>query len=241
LVCAKRGQNAARNYGLKAVQGELIVLADDDILPEARWLQEMYQGTERWPEQVQFGGRVLPKWLGTPPDFEVEPGVRRWLFGACDPGLPEGPDAEFLPLSANMAIRRRVFDDKLTFDESIGPNGLHYASGSETAFSLHLRSLGYHAVFLPRSLTYHMIRPHQMEREWLLHRAFRQGRGEARFQAPISWYETARLMKHALWATAAYYRERLRASRTAAFRKRMSCALTRGRLYEACRLKLGLS
>jgi len=51
LVCRTPGQNAARNYGLGAVRGGLVVLSDDDMLPDADWLRELYQGAKRWPEQ----------------------------------------------------------------------------------------------------------------------------------------------------------------------------------------------
>jgi hypothetical protein len=240
LVCTTPGQNAARNHGLKEVSGELVVLADDDVLPQEGWLQEMHQGAKRWPDQVLFGGRVLPRWPGETPDFEIDPGIERWTYGVCNPSLPEGPDPTFLPLSANMAIRRQLFDGNLLFDENIGPRGQSYAMGSETEFNLRLRRLGYAAVFLPRSLIHHVIQPYQLDRQWLVGRAFRQGRGEARFHKPTSWYDIARLTKRAVWATGAYYRERLQRGRSAAFRKRLACALTRGRLYEAWRMKLGL-
>jgi hypothetical protein len=128
----------------------------------------------------------------------------------------------------------------MTFDESIGPRGCRYAMGSETEFNLRLRRLGYAAVFLPQSVVHNVIRPHQMEFEFLIGRAFRQGRGETRLQTPISWYEIARLTKQAIWATKACFRERLWHGRSAAFRSRISFALRSGRLCEAWRLKLGL-
>jgi glycosyltransferase involved in cell wall biosynthesis len=239
LVWTRPGQNAARNHGLKEVSGELVLLSDDDMLPEEGWLREMHQGAERWPEQVLFGGRILPNWPGPAPEVAFEPDVGRWTFGICDPQLPEGPDPLFLPISMNMAIRRRVFESGMAFDERIGPNGRNYAMGSETEFNLRLRRQGYPAVFLPKSVVRCVIQRYQMDPEWLVGRAFRQGRGETRIQAPISWPEMARLTKHAIWATQAYYRERLRQGPTAAFRKRLSFALTRGRLYEAWRLKFG--
>jgi glycosyltransferase involved in cell wall biosynthesis len=240
VVCTRPGQNAARNRGLKEVSGELVLLADDDMSPEESWLREMYQGAQRWPEQVLFGGRILPRWPGRAPDFEIEPGIGRWSYGICDPDLPEGPDPTFLPISMNMAVRRSVFDSGMAFDETIGPRGRNYAMGSETEFNFRLRRRGYAAVFLPRSVVHSIIRPEQLSREWVLGRAFRQGRGESRLQAPISWYAVARLSKQALWIATTYFWERLSKGQTDPFRRRLACALARGRLYEAWRLKFGL-
>jgi len=240
LVCRTPGQNAARNYGLGAVRGELVVLSDDDMLPDADWLRELYQGAKRWPEHVLFGGRSLPNWPGKVPDFEIDEDIGHWTYCICDPPLPEGPDPRFLPISTNMAIRRRVFDYGLTFDESIGPNGRDYAMGSETEFNLRLGRLGFAAVFLPKAVVHNVVQAEQLDRNWVLGRAFREGRGETRLQAPVSWCDLARLTKRALWATARYSWGRMQHRRSDLFRRRISCALTHGRLYEAWRLKLGL-
>src|SRR5262245_52366303 len=60
LVCMRPGKSAALNYGLSAATGELVVLTDDDVLPEEGWLDELCQGAKRWPQHVLFGGRILP-------------------------------------------------------------------------------------------------------------------------------------------------------------------------------------
>jgi GT2 family glycosyltransferase len=240
FLSSRPGQNAARNRGLKEVTGDLVVLSDDDVLPDRAWLREMYQGAQRWSEHVLFGGRILPQWPGPAPAYEIEPGFGRWAYGICNPDLPEGPAPSFLPISMNMAIRHRVFKSGVTFDESIGPRGKNYAMGSETEFNLRLRRLGYAAVFLPGSVVHNVIRPWQMESSYLISRAFRQGRGEIRVQAPISWYEMARLTKQALGATRAYCSARLWHGQLAAFRPGISFSLASGRLYEAWRLRLGL-
>jgi glycosyltransferase involved in cell wall biosynthesis len=240
LVCRTPGKNAALNHGLGAVRGDFVVLTDDDVLPDGAWLQALVQGARRWPEQVLFGGRILPEWPGREPAFELESSFGRWTYGICDPDLPEGPSPSFLPLGANMAVRRQVFLKGIAFDERIGPNGKAYAMGSVTELILRLRRLGHDAVFLPGALVRHLIQPEQLDRGWLILRAFRQGRGETRLGDDVSWYEVARKAKQATVATARYWGMVLRSEQASAFQKRISCSLCRGRLYEAVRIKLGL-
>src|SRR5262249_40571329 len=96
------------------------------------------------------------------------------------------------------------------------------------------------AVFLPKAVVHNVVQAEQLDRKWVLGRAFREGRGETRLQASVSWCDLARLTKRALWATPRYSWGRMRHRRSDPFHRLISCALTRGRLYEAWRLKLGL-
>jgi glycosyltransferase involved in cell wall biosynthesis len=239
LLCTVPGKNAALNRGLRGAIGDLLIFTDDDILPDPFWLQEMCEGASRWPEHMVFGGRVLPAWPGAPPAFELDPAFGRWTYGTCDPRLPEGPCQAFLPLGANLALRCSVFQDGITFDEGIGPKGQDYAMGSETDLVLRLQRRGQYPVFLPRSLVRHIIRPEQLEPAWLIGRAFRHGRGETRLRGTVSWYEMARLTKHAAWGALGYLAHRARAGKTGAWPLRVAWALRRGRLHEAVRMRLG--
>jgi glycosyltransferase involved in cell wall biosynthesis len=231
LVHTRPGKNAALNYGIAAVSGDLVVLTDDDVMPDGGWIQAFIRGASRWSEHVLFGGRILPEWPQEPPAFQFDPAFGRWTYGICDPESAEGPCSTFLPMGANMAVRRQMFENGLSFDERIGPNGNSYAMGSETEFVLRLQRLGHYAVFLPGALVRHVIQPGQLDRNWLISRAFRQGRGEARLRGDISWYEIARLAKHAVWWHLAP---------ADALKKDIASSLRRGRLFEALRMKLRL-
>jgi hypothetical protein len=240
LVCTAPGKNAALNRGLPVLRGDLVLFTDDDVLPENCWLQETVRGASRWPEHLLFGGRIMPEW---PPELrhvDLDPAWGRWTYGICDPGLAEGPHSRFLPLGANMAVRRVVFKERFSFNETIGPNGQSYAMGSETELILRLQRSGHDAVFLPGSLVLHVILPWQLHEQWLVHRAFRQGRGEARLNGDLSWYNVMRLAKHAGRATLACYGKLPGPGRPDNLRKRLACSLTQGRLYEALQIKLGL-
>jgi len=245
LVCTRPGKNAALNFGLSHVTGKLIAFTDDDVLPARNWLTAMYEGAARWPNHVLFGGRVLPDWPEEPPDFVRElahrPDIGRWTYSVLDPPTSEGPCPHLLPMGNNMALRKSVFDDGLRFDERIGPRGASYAMGSETALVLRLRALGHEPVFLPDSVVHHQIRAEQLSREWLIGRAFREGRGEAYLKGDRSLMGLLRLAKHLLAAwTRQYARPRMEDNVHSQLQP-LRYALAKGRLYEALRLQFGLS
>ena len=242
LVCTQRGKNAALNFGLQHATGELIVLTDDDVLPDPKWLTSMCDGAARWPDHLLFGGRVLPYWPSEPPDFisqfAYNPDQGRWTYGVLNPIFDEGPSPSFLPLGANMAVRRSIFDNGMSFNESIGPNGQNYAMGSETELNLRLRRQGHSAVYLPKSYVLHQIRPEQMTLQWIKGRAFREGRGEARLAPNCSMTATIRLITQAVRAHARYFQAVIRRQRTHTAAMQLGRSLATGRLYETLRIAL---
>jgi glycosyltransferase involved in cell wall biosynthesis len=243
LVCVRPGKNAALNFGLDYAVGELVVFTDDDVLPAPNWLNEVCFGVARWPTHVLFAGRVLPEWPSTPPDYVLDVIQRqdlgRWTYSIIDPALAEGPSDKMLPIGNNMAVRRTIFDRGMRFDESIGPRGSSYAMGSETEFNLRLRQLGHNAVWLPNALVYHQIRSEQLTKEWLLSRAFREGRGEIRLRRDKSLYSLLRMAKAAAISTGRCYAERLRGENQHSFFSQIDRSLATGRLSEALRLRFG--
>src|SRR5690349_24382422 len=70
IVCASEeaaGKNAALNTGLRLIDGDLVVLTDDDVFPRAEWLIALREAADNCPDYAIFGGRVLPRWESAPP------------------------------------------------------------------------------------------------------------------------------------------------------------------------------
>jgi hypothetical protein len=70
-----------------------------------------------------------------------------------------------------------VFAEGWRFDPRFGPDGTDtYVTGSESLLNLELERAGERAVYLPRAVVHHRVRPEQLEPRWLYGRAFRFGR-----------------------------------------------------------------
>ena len=132
-----RGPNAARNAGLRAAEGDLVVFVDDDIDAPPGWLVAYLDGAESHPDADAFGGPIRARFEGRAPrSCGREPAPITTL----DLG-PEDREADFV-WGANMAIRRRAFNRLGPFDEELPQ------FGEEEEWLTRLRDGGGRVVYL---------------------------------------------------------------------------------------------
>jgi glycosyltransferase involved in cell wall biosynthesis len=174
------GKNAALNAALEACDGDLIVIVDDDVLPDRNFLRAWSRYLNERTEHALLGGRIAPYFEVPPPGWLLKD--RRHyalMFGERD--LPEGPTEPGEIYGGNMAVRRSVFDSGFRFDDAIGPNrdNPNYRMGSETEFLRRVGRSGATAWFAQQPLVHHIVRERQWsERAWI-DRAYRNGLGRA--------------------------------------------------------------
>ncbi len=176
LRTERRGKNVALNLGLEHVDGDLVVLTDDDAVPEAEWLAALARAADRHQDCDLFGGQIDPLWPGEAPPWILRLVNLGATFAITGQGAREGPIPAAQVWGPNMAVRTRLFLAGHRFDESIGPQAGQYVMGSEVEFTCRLERLGHSAWFVPDARVGHIIRPHQVERSWVIQRAYRLGR-----------------------------------------------------------------
>jgi glycosyltransferase involved in cell wall biosynthesis len=178
----KPGKNAALNTALEHVEGDLVVLTDDDAVPQPDWLVSLRSAADAQPAYSIFGGAVRPRWEIAPRDW-----ILKWVplgpvFTVTPMSLDDGPMDHNLVFGPNMMVRAQVFDEGFRFDSTIGPQGTSYAMGSETELVRRLAKHGYTAWHVPTAQVEHLIREFQMQKSWVLRRAIRFGRGAYRMR-----------------------------------------------------------
>ena len=182
IVVTKLGKNTALNQLVKLAQGHLLVFTDDDVTPDKNWLIELWHAAQRWPNDILFGGKIIPLFPPKTPEWIRDPNFdyASVAFAWFDKGEDERPFQE-CPFGPNMAVRREVFTKYgIYFDENIGPRGTDYPMGSETTgFCRKLKRINERYVYVPNAVVYHRIRPDQVTFKSLLKRAYRFGRGFA--------------------------------------------------------------
>ncbi len=176
------GKTRALNRGLAHVAGELVVLTDDDIIPDPDWLVRLHAAAAAEPEASIFGGTLVPRWPAPPPafisewsvDFEMLFGQNLRPTGWCPPEVIFG---------GNMVVRASVFRDGAGFAEDVGPSRAQpsYAMGSDMDFMRRLARAGHRAFFVAEARVQHMIRPDQLSEGWILRRYYAYGLGISRF------------------------------------------------------------
>jgi glycosyltransferase involved in cell wall biosynthesis len=210
----KLGKNYALNTGLELVEGDLTVLTDDDTFPRSDWLVQMRRAADMQPMYSIFGGVVVPRWETPPPQWidwiDLGP-----TFTITSPSMKEGElPAHLITLvqGPNMVVRTSIFESGTRFDTSIGPRGSDYAMGSETELLLRLGRQGHKAWHVRSAVVEHFVRKEQLERDWIMQRAIRWGRGKYRLYPCVKlWGDVPRhlfrdlpkegLRMAAAWAT----------------------------------------
>lgn len=184
LVCLtepRRGKNIALNRALGEIEGEIVVATDDDVRPRPDWLLAIATAFEAHPDVDIIGGRIEPLWPAPPPEWLLRSAPLAAAYAVTPSEIRDGPAPPWSVWGPNMALRSRIFDAGHRFDESVGPDGSSgYAMGSETEFVSRLHAQGHTIRHCSAALVQHIIARHQMSRQWLMGRAFRFGRGQAR-------------------------------------------------------------
>lgn len=150
LRCEQPGAAAARNMGMEAAQGGLIVLLDDDILVGESFLRQVLRARQDHPGRVLLG-RILAPWEGACDPFH------RYLLQVQDVNIYNFPDELNVPANyfytACVAIPREVLADK-RFDEGFRVYGVE-----DIEFGFRLLSDPVEMVFLPELRVLHDYYP----------------------------------------------------------------------------------
>lgn len=175
------GKNGALNAGLKAVDGEVIILSDDDSIPQPGFLDHWRQAFKAQPEIDLFGGSIDLVFDVAPPDWLLSQQLHFEELYALRRDIEAGPIHHLQIYGPNMAARKHVFESGLTFNPNIGPNGAdaNYAMGSESDFCSRAAEAGFTSGFAPAPVVHHIVRANQVKPEYFERRAFKLGRGVA--------------------------------------------------------------
>ena len=142
------GLSHARNRGIREARGEIVVFIDDDVYLDRNWAHAMLAAFANHPDASAVGGKIIPvfeagrpEWLSD--DLLVVYGHTpygdsgRWLT------YPE------LPIGANMAFRREVFESVGPFDPRLGRIGERLLSNEENDFFYRLNRRGRKVLYAP--------------------------------------------------------------------------------------------
>lgn len=183
LTERRAGKGVALDTGFAHVEGDLLILTDDDVLPAAGWVDSFVALAAAHPDRDMFSGLIEPEWDAPPPDWVLDWAPLSPLY-AVNTALPEGPMQGRHIFGPNSCFRTRILPDRYTVEgASVGPDSGRalYAMGGDTAFAMALEAQGHLAWHSRAPRLRHIIPARYLTEEWVLGRAERFGRGSVHF------------------------------------------------------------
>jgi len=173
IVETQQGLDHGRNRAIDEARGEILVLADDDILVEPDWLSDIvcpFSSDDAHKIGV-VGGEVVPVF----PD-----GVPPWLEGAHRPLSFRSDTGPLLPsqapMGANFAFPKWVFARFGKFDTNLDRQGGRLFGGGDSEMIRRIRATGLEAWFVPGARALHQMTAERLTFDYAKRHAFDSAR-----------------------------------------------------------------
>ena len=172
------GLHRGRHAGLSAARADVLVFADDDILPLPTWLEAIHDVFTD-PAVALAGGKNLPHWEKDPPPWLD----RLWTSTRYIPSLSildlgdQRRDIDPRDVwGCNFSVRRAVVEQAKGFHPDSMPTELLQLRGDgETHVSRVAAAAGLRAVYDPRASVLHTVSAERMTFDYFERRAFAEG------------------------------------------------------------------
>jgi glycosyltransferase involved in cell wall biosynthesis len=174
----QQGLSHARNHGIAAARGSVVLFTDDDVCPEPDWVQRILDGMAAHGCDA-CGGYIAPLWEATPPAWLTERfhGFLAVRANRSDT-YPILADDE-PPFGANMAFRREVFERVGLFDVARGRKGETLASGEDGELFARLLAGRGKVMFLGDARVHHRVESFRLTKRYLRRWRFQTSRNLA--------------------------------------------------------------
>ena len=162
---ARQGLSHARNHGIDAARGEILLFTDDDVCPERDWVQRILEGMAQHGCDA-CGGYIAPDWEVPPPSWLTE---RFHGFLAVRTSSTETFRITSLsdtPFGANMAFRRSAFQEFGVFDVTRGRRGTVLSSGEDGELFERLLAGGAKVMFFGDARVHHRVEAFRLTKRY---------------------------------------------------------------------------
>jgi glucosyl-dolichyl phosphate glucuronosyltransferase len=172
----QQGLSYARNAGLEASTGDVVVFLDDDVELHDDWLPALLQPFTD-AKVAAVGGKVLAYGSSELPDWL--PREYGYLVSVFDPF--DSPRETDKVMGANFALRARVVRQVGAFDPALGRKGSKLLGGEEVDLFNRIRAAGGVVWYTPHAIVFHKI-ANKLRKEYIVDYAYWLGVSEAHLE-----------------------------------------------------------
>jgi glycosyltransferase involved in cell wall biosynthesis len=181
----RQGNSFALNTGIASTNATIIAFTDDDVRVSEEWLQEACAPMLSNPAIDYTGGPVRPIWDAPPPAWVDQ--TRSDLWGTLaildyGPSVFVFEERRRVPLGANMAVRRALFDRVGKFDTNLGRVRNSLRGQAQAEFFCRSRTAGARGVYAPAMAVEHHVPGPRLTRRYFRRWWFWKGHGRHRLE-----------------------------------------------------------
>lgn len=172
-----QGVAYTRTRCAKEAKGEIIAYLDDDSTAQPGWLSSIVAFFDAHPATWSVGGKITPRFLTGIPDW-----YSKYFFGLVG-NFDQGPNIKKMtgaryPCGANMAFRKKVFDEIGYFNTDLGRRGSSLLANEEK--DIYLRILAHHhdVHYLPHVAVLHSVEANKFDKAYVRRHSMGIGGGE---------------------------------------------------------------
>lgn len=145
----RQGVAYARNSGIQLARADVIAFCDDDVCVARDWVGNVYRALMRFPDADFVGGKVLPIWAETPPNWLKPTMPPLALQDRGEKPIIVSVQNPICLISANLGVRRRAFDRAGLFDRTKQRVKDSLGSAEDYDWELKIWLGGGHGVYVP--------------------------------------------------------------------------------------------
>jgi glycosyltransferase involved in cell wall biosynthesis len=173
----QQGVAYTRTRCAKEAHGEIVAYLDDDSTAQPGWLKEIVHFFDAHPEVYSTGGKITPVFLTGIPDW-----YSKYFFGLV--GNFDFADhvkqmtGKRYPCGANMAFRKKVFEEIGYFNPELGRKGNGLIATEEKDIYLRILNYGKQVYFLPQVEVLHKVESNKFDTTYVRKHSMGIGAGE---------------------------------------------------------------
>ncbi len=177
LTEPQQGVAFTRTRCAQEAKGEIVAYLDDDSKAQPGWLKQTADFFDAHPEVYSTGGKITPVFLTGIPDW-----YSKYFFGLVGK-FDQGDHIKQLtgqryPCGANMAFRKKVFEEIGYFNTALGRSGKGLLATEEKDIYLRILQYGKDVYYLPGVEVLHAVESNKFDKDYVRRHSMGIGGGE---------------------------------------------------------------